>query len=208
MSTWSMPPVFLLCLSLGACGSSPEPVYYAMTAVTAARVPPPTPTWAHLIKVRRPQLAGYLDRAEVVSGISRFRLRIAGGDSWSEPLGDMTGRILAEDLAERLAGSVVFTETSPITSSPDAVVSLDIQRFDEGDDGALTLRGSVSVERSEGRGVVAVRIVALHARPSDSNTAALVAAMSDIVGRLADQLVPLLETDASVTQPRGDAPQR
>jgi uncharacterized lipoprotein YmbA len=149
-------------------------------------------SWAHLIKLRRPAIAGYLDRAEIVSRVSDHRLRVASGDSWGEPLADMTGRVFAEDLAGRLSGSVVFTELSPISAAPDAVVSLDIQRFDVAGDGTLNLRAEVSVERGVDHAVVGVRTVDLSLRPSSGTTTALVAGMSDLVAQLADQVAPYL----------------
>jgi uncharacterized lipoprotein YmbA len=178
----------------GACGSSPEPIYFAIT--------PASPThhlardggtgWARLVKLRRPAIAGYLDRTEVVSRLADHRLRVTSGESWSEPLGEMTGRVLAEDLAERVPGSVVFMESSPISADPDAVVSIDIQRFDAGDDGTLTLRVEVAVERARDRSPLMVRTLDLRA-PTGPSTGALVATMSDLVGRLADQVAPYLE---------------
>ena len=176
-----------------ACGSSPEPVYYSM----AADRPPPAAapaSWAHVIKLRRPAIAGYLDRTEIVDRVAKYRLRVASGDSWSEPIGDMIGRVLAVDLAQRLAGSVVFTEASPISADPDAVVSVDIQRFDADGDGALTLRAEVAVERAKDHATIAVENVELHGRPASSDTAGLVAAMSDLVAKLAGRIAPYLES--------------
>jgi uncharacterized lipoprotein YmbA len=176
-----------------ACGSSPDPVYYSLAAN------PMTPgaahaSWAHVIKLRRPALAGYLDRTDIVSRVANYRLHVASGDSWSEPLGDMIGRVLAEDLSQRLAGSVVFTEMSPISADPDAVVSVDIQRFDAGSDGTLTLRAEVAVERAKDRVPIAVETIELHGRPASSDTASLVAAMSDLVAQLAARVAPYLES--------------
>jgi uncharacterized lipoprotein YmbA len=182
-----------------SCGSSPEPIYYAMSAVRDPHAGGAV-SWAHLIKLRRPAIAGYLDRAEIVSGVSQYRLRVASGESWSEPLGDMAGRVLAEDLGERLPSSVVFVETSPISAAPDAIVSVDIQRFDTSGDGTLTLHAEISVERAGDRGVVGVRTVDLHAPVAGTRTVDLAAAMSRLLGELAGQVVPYL------TEPNREPP--
>jgi uncharacterized lipoprotein YmbA len=175
--------VGVLFASLG-CGSSPDPIYYAM-APTRGVV---EAGWAHVIELRRPALAGYLDREEIVSRVVDYRLRVAGGASWSEPLGDMIGRLIEEDLAERLPGSVVFTETSPISTDPDAVVSVDIQRFDRGDDGQVVLLAEVTVERPPSRMPIRTRRLKLQVRPRGPETAALVGAMSALLGQLADDV--------------------
>jgi uncharacterized lipoprotein YmbA len=148
--------------------------------------------WAHLVEVRRPALAGYLDRVEIVSGVVGYRLRLASGDSWGEPLSDMVARLLSEDLADRLRGSIVFTETSPISAVPDAVVSVDIQRFDAGEDGTVTLLAEISVESSPNHASIGSRRVELRLRPSGYGTAGLVSAMSNLLGQLADNVAVFL----------------
>jgi len=175
---------------LSACGSSPEPAYYAMAPVHGA----PRAGWAHLIQLRRTALAGYLDRAEIVSRVVAYRMRVEGGESWSEPLGDMVGRLLGEDLAERLPGSIVFAEASPISADPDAVVSVDIQRFDRGEDGAVVLLAEITVEKPPSRSAVGSRRVELELRPSGTDTPALVAAMSALLGQLADVVAVYLRS--------------
>jgi len=177
-----------------ACGSSPDPIYYAMAPSHATGAG--QPGWAHLVELRRPALAGYLDRAEIVSRVVDYRLRVASGESWSEPLGDMIGRLLGENLANRLPGTIVFSESSPISASPDAVVSVDIQRFDLGDDGAVTLLAEVTVEKPPSHAPLGSRRVELRARPAASGTVGLVGAMSSLLGQLADVIAVYLRTVA------------
>jgi uncharacterized protein len=179
-----------LALFLPACGSSPEPVYYAMAAVHG----PPRAGWAHLVELRRVALAGYLDRAEIVSRVVAYRMRVAAGESWSEPLGDMVGRLLGEDLSARLPGSIVFTEASPISADPDAIVSVDIQRFDRGEDGAVVLLAEVTVEKPPSHTAIASRRVELSVRPAGTDTPALVGAMSSLLGQLADLVAAYLRS--------------
>lgn len=181
--------ISLSSIALG-CGSSAEPTYFALSAANQPRLTSAQATWAHVIKLRRPAIAGYLDRAEIVSGVADHRLRVASGESWGEPLGDMIGRVLAEDLSARL-GSVVFTEASPISANPDAVVSVDIQRFDADDTHTVTLLGQIAVERTSDHASLATRNVALRL-PAPPGTASLVAAMSQLVSQLADQVAPYL----------------
>jgi uncharacterized lipoprotein YmbA len=157
----------------------------------------PQAGWAHLIQLRRPALAGYLDRAEIVSSVVAYRLHVASGDSWSEPLGDMIGRLLGEDLSERLPGSIIFTETSPISADPDAVVSLDVQRFDMGADDAVVFLAEFTVEKRPSHTALCSRRVELKMRPSDSGTAALVATMSALIGQLADEVALQLRSGTS-----------
>lgn len=188
------------CFGLSAaCGSSPEPIYYAMAP--SHRTGASQPAWARRIELRRPALAGYLDRVEIVSRVVDYRLHVASGESWSEPLGNMIGRVLGEDLADWLPGTIVFTESSPISASPDAVVSVDIQRFDMGEDGVVTLLAELTVERPPSNAALGSRRVELRGRPSTSGTAGLVGAMSSLLGNLADELAVYLRAPATPLPP-------
>jgi uncharacterized lipoprotein YmbA len=185
---------FALATTLGvaACGISPEPVYYAMTPVRGH----PDPGWARTVQLRRPALAGYLDRGEIVSRVVDTRLLVSKGESWSEPLGDMIGRLLGEDLATRLPGSIVYTEASPISATPDAIVAIDVPRFDVGEDGQLVLVAEVTVERLPDRTAVASRRLELRDAPRSFGTAGLVRSMSVLLGRLADDVAVDLRAQA------------
>ena len=131
-----------LLLGLARC-ASPDPAIYTLRAVNGG-VLGGGPV---AIKIARPGLAGYLDRPEIVRDSSVSRLALSGGERWGEPLGDMVGRVLALDLAQRLPGSSVFTEAGTISVDPSATVELDIQRFDLDTSGAVVLLVQTAVEQ-------------------------------------------------------------
>ena len=166
------------------CGSSPEPTFYALAPTRGAENAAPV----HVIEMRRPGVPGYLDRSDIVTGVASYRLRVANTERWGEPLGDMIARVLAQDLQQRLPGSVVFTEAGALAASPDALVEVDIQRFDAGQDGAVTLAAQVVVQSGQERALLATRSLRLSARSSGAGTAALAATMSALLGQLADQI--------------------
>ena len=71
-------------LSFFGCGSSPNTAYYTLAAVSG------TVRQASLgtIEVRRPGIAGYLDRAEILAQWDDHRLRLAQNACWGEPITD------------------------------------------------------------------------------------------------------------------------
>ncbi len=181
--------VFALALSgaVAAC-SSPSPAYFTLAPVpgTAARGGPA------LVELRRPGLAGYLDRPEIVRTNSAYSLQIADNQRWGEPLGDLVARILAEDLNLRLPGTSVFTSSGSITAASDATVELDIQRFDADAAGSVTLLAQVAVSRGRTRTSAVTRAVRISVVPASGTTADLVAAMSNALGQLADTVASML----------------
>ena len=179
--------VLLLPGVLAAC-SSPDPLYYTLRPVPGATVR----GGPKVVELRRIGLAGYLDRPEIVRQSEDYRLRIPGGERWGEPLGEMTGRILAEDLNSRMPGTSVFTATGSISAVPDATVEVNLQRFDVDAQGQVILLAQVAVTRRRGRDTSRTDSVRLQVTPAGATTTGQVAAMSAALGQLADRIARLL----------------
>lgn len=153
-----------LLVALGAAGcKSPEPAYFTLAPVPGT----PTPGGPRLVELQRPGLAGYLDRPGIVRADNSYQLKVADAERWGEPLGDLIGRILSENLSQRLPGSSVFTTAGAISAPPDARIELDVQRFDADVSGSVVLLAQVAVSR--GRGSPATtQTVRLSLRPLSS----------------------------------------
>ena len=180
----------LLALLASACTSA-EPTYYTLAPTppaTPAALPPKAP---RTVELRRPGLAGYLDRPEIVRAGGDYQLRVAGGERWGEPLGDLIGRVAAENLTTRLPGLSVFTQAGGITSEADAVIEIDVQRFDAETGGPVTLLAQVAVRRGR-RGAPLSQTVRLQAAPAGTTTRDVVAAMSKALGELSDTVAEMV----------------
>jgi uncharacterized lipoprotein YmbA len=184
-------------LVLARC-ASPDPAIYTLRAVPGSPEGGGPPT----IKLARPGLAGYLDRPEIVRDSSSSRLTLNGGERWGEPVGDMIGRVLALDLAQRLPGSSVFTEAGTISVDPAATVELDVQRFDLDASGVVVLLVQVAVEQGMRHDPVATRSLRLTAQPAATTTPDVVGAMSTALGQLADQIAGMLRAMVPLPLPQ------
>lgn len=179
----------LAALLLSSC-ASPDPAYYTLAPVPGDA--PPLPARApRSVELRRPGLAGYLDRPEIVRAGDAYQLRIAGGERWGEPFGDLIGRTLAENLTGRLPGMSVFTSAGGITAEADVTLEVDIQRFDAEAAGPVTLLAQVAVRRGR-RGATLTRTVRLQVTPRTAETRDVVAAMSTALGQLSDAIAEML----------------
>ena len=177
---------------LGGCASASSS-YYALGAVPGT----PAPGGPALVEVRQPGIPGYLDRNAIVRGEQDYRLDVASTQLWGEPLGDMIGRVLAEDLTQRLPGTEITVSQGVISSRPDLLVEVQVSRFDTGRDGILTLAAQVSILHASDRAAIATRSFRLGtpAAAGTAGTAALVAQMSALVAQLADRTAALLRGD-------------
>lgn len=176
--------VLLAGIGLSGC-ASPEPAYYTLAPVPGPTRPGGPPT----IEVRRPGLAAYLDRTDIVRRGDDYRLAIASGEQWGEPLDNLIGRVLAEDLTDRLPGSTVFSDDA--ISPHEAVVNLDVERFEADAKGTVTLLAQIAVQRGPNQPQTA-RSLRLTAPARSSSTPDMVAAMSQLLGQLADTIATLL----------------
>ncbi len=180
----------LLALLASSC-SSPEPAYYTLGTAPGT----PRSGGPRLVELRRPSVAGYLDRSDIVRGETGYRLDLRPGERWGEPFGAMLGRVLAEDLNQRLPGTTVFTAEGSLSPDPQARIEVDVPRFDLDAAGRVVLRAQVAVTRTGNKGSTRTRIVQVQTTPaSGGGTPALVAAMSQAVGQLADAVAALVRT--------------
>ena len=181
----------LACLAAAptGCGSSPPSILYALTPENGA----PQATPVHTLRLRRPAIAGYLDRQAIVQRVVDHRIEIVETDRWASPLDEMVGRVLAQDLEQRLTGSTVFTEDGAITADAELTIEVDVRRFDQDGAAELTLVAAVAVEKGGVHTPLdAGRIEIRQVVPARATTSTLVSAMSELLGKLADAVVALL----------------
>jgi len=168
---------------LASC-SSPNPKLYIL-----AMVPGKTHHGAPAaIDLRAIAIAHYLERSQIVRSSEGYRLDVLSNEWWGEPLDTMMGRILVQELNQRLPGSTVYSDSGAISTPADATVEINLQRFDLDRDGDVLMAAQVAVEGKRS----ASRAVALKQRPEDGTTPALVAAMSVAVAQLADTIAEML----------------
>jgi uncharacterized protein len=179
---------FALLAMLAGCASKSPALY------TIAIQPGPTVAGGpKTVELHDIGLAGYLDRPAIVRSSDAYRMEVMANDMWGESLGAMIGRVLAEELAQRLPGSTVFGERGAISLNPDATVAINIQRMDIRGGNQLVLLAQVTVE-SRRRKDPAVKTFSI-SKPVASNTIPdEVAAISAAIGELADGLALMLRT--------------
>jgi len=173
---------FLLGLVLLTGCASPTPDLFTLAPVPG-EVLPGGPA---VVQLRDIGLAKYLDRPQIVRSTEDNRVTLGNNERWGEPLGAMLSRVLAENLRQRLPGTVVFSESGAITAEPNAIVEVDVQRLDTDRSGAVVL-----VAQAARRGGP-TRAVRLSVQPASPATREEVGAMSIAVGQLADTIAGML----------------
>jgi uncharacterized lipoprotein YmbA len=160
---------------------------------TLAPVPgTPQPGGPKVVALRDIGLARYLERSQIVRSSENYQLDVQANDWWGESLGAMIGRILQEELSQRLPGTSVFGENGAIAAEADATVEVNIQRLDADRRGLVILVGQIGVTSTKKRHAPNTRAVRFSVQPPTPDLRGEIAAMSTAVGQLADTIAGML----------------
>jgi uncharacterized protein len=177
-----------VCL-LSACQSSPATHYFALIAIAPPAAPAALSTQMP-IRVERITIPGELDRLELVRRGTSNRLQIAAFDRWAAPLDDMIRRVVAADLAARLAPGTVASANEPAVGEPRRRLYIDIQSFAGDERGAVKLQAAWLVHTPNAASLRGTEDIAIEA--SDASADALAAAMSRALAGLCDRIAVAL----------------
>ncbi len=170
------------------CASSPPSHFYSLTAVApASSEQAPALLSAPSVRVAAVHIPSSLDRQEIVRRGSGNELEIGGFDRWGAPLDEMTQRVLTEDLLERLPTGSVVLPSGPAPARTDRIV-VDILQFQSDANGAIAFEGSWSLLEPRASNPSLIRNFRYGETASPTSYGDQAAAMSRLLGRLADDI--------------------
>jgi uncharacterized lipoprotein YmbA len=181
---------------LAACAASEPSRFYTLTPQPPDLAEPaagaPTRQAPLNVALSPVQVPRYLDRPQLVTRTRANTLELAEFDKWSEPLSDMIGRVLAEDLSRRLAGARVFLLPVRQAVPIERIVDIQVMRFDADAMGLVTLHARWQAFSTGGRTLIAAEETLVREPAQEPGKAALVAAMSRALSRLASDVAEAL----------------
>lgn len=199
MSATVRAAALLLCAMLAACATSEPSRFYTLTPQPPGQSEPAAgavtrhaPLNVALSPVQVPR---YLDRPQLVTRSDANTLELAEFDKWSEPLSDMIGRVLAEDLSRRLADARIFLLPVRQAVPIERIVDIQVMRFDADAAGLVTLDARWQAFSDGGRKLIAAEETLVREPAAQAGKAAVVAAMSRALSRLAADVAEALSQD-------------
>jgi uncharacterized protein len=128
-----------------------------------------------------------IDRQEMVRETAAESLQISDRNRWGAPLADMTQDVLTRDLMERLPADQVIP---PRTGAPSGAyeVTIDLLQFGGDVTGKVVLEGGWSLYRLGADAPLLNRHIELTERPASDDYADEARLMSQLLGRLADDI--------------------
>jgi uncharacterized lipoprotein YmbA len=182
-------PAALVLAALFAACSSPSPTLYTIASVPGSE----QHGGPKIVMLQQIGLDRYLERSQIVQSSENYRLNVMSNDWWGEPLSAMLSRVLVTELSQRLPQSTVISESGAVSASPDASIALNVQRLDEDASGNVVLQAQAGITY-RARSAPALKSFRFTATPPTKDTAGEVAAISTVVGQLADGLAAMVVT--------------
>lgn len=169
-----------LLLALAGCGS-PENKYFTLS--TKAPTAPAPQAAARTVSVDEVTIPSYLDRPQIVIRPDATQADLREYERWLEPLDSMLRRVLAADLAARLGAGHVLDRPAKDTT----LIAVTVEAFgQEGDRVVLRCQWTVKTAGKDGPGLS--HSFSREEPLGKAETPDMVAAMSRLVGGLADEI--------------------
>jgi len=172
-------------MALAACGTSPPTRFFMLDPVgvdVQSR-----PQISAPIEVDAVHIPPALDRQSMVRGESDHELKISSQERWGADFGEMARRVLTQDLQDRLAPGMVIPPHFPAPANARGVV-VNILSFDPAASGRLVLDADWTLLEGSPAKPMLLRTARLSA-PVGESAASQAAAMSRLLGQLADEIV-------------------
>jgi len=117
-------------LTLAACGTSPVPTYYSLSAATPAAAAATAAAGVRRVVIVSTTIPDSLDRPQITLRESWGRVSFAEYHRWSESLKSGIPRTVAAQLSQDLGGAEVWPSSQAAPADAEVRVLLDVTRFD------------------------------------------------------------------------------
>ena len=130
---------------------------------------------------------GYLDRQQLVTRISQNRFAVAENDRWAEPLEENFSRVLSQNLSILLQTDRIVAYPWERSQQPTYQVQVEVLRFEPNAEQMVELWARWSIT-DHAKKTVSVKESYLTRPAKDKSTEASVAALSEVVGSLSQEI--------------------
>lgn len=175
---------------VGGCGHS-SPTRFVTLDATPAQAPLSTTAMAP-VQLSAVHIPAVLDRPEVVTQIAPNRLAIDDNDRWGAPLAQMMRSTLAQNLLPRLPpGAFIFPDAPAPAGTRTLVVT--VLDCNANANGTLTLQAAWTLLSGQPARTTLTQQAAFSTQIEGRDAAAQAAALSRILGELADRIAASID---------------
>jgi uncharacterized lipoprotein YmbA len=185
--------LLILCLIPAGCVSlSPQPDpsrFFALASLprTGQRAQDAAGTNALALGLGPIKFPGYLDRQQFVTRISQNRFAVAENDRWAEPLEENFSRVLSQNLSILLQTNRIVAYPWERNQRPTYQVQVEVLRFEPNAEQLVELWARWII-LDDAKKPIGMKESFLTQPTGDKSTEASVAAMSEVVGSLSQEI--------------------
>ncbi len=183
----------LVCFTAAGCFSldpKPDPSrFFALTSLprTSQRAESTAETNALALGIGPVKFPGYLDRQQFVTRISQNRFAVAENDRWAEPLEENFSRVLSQNLSILLQTNRIVAFPWERNQRPTYQVQVEVLRFEPNAEQIVELWARWII-LDDAKKPIGMKESFLTQPTRDKSTEASVAAMSEVVGGLSQEI--------------------
>jgi uncharacterized lipoprotein YmbA len=191
LTRWARIPLLLVTVVVagGCLGRTPPTHFYVLATMDQPAV---AGDRAVSVGVGPVNLAGYLDRPQIVTRPSADKIDLADFDQWGEPLRDGISRVLAENLARQLPAAKIWVFPWRGLEGVRYQVIVDVTRFDGPAAGETALEARWRILDGASGKDVASKTTRLAEPAGGPGYAMTVSAMSRALGALSRDIAQAL----------------
>lgn len=173
------------CVDIGVGGETAPSRFYVLSATDSGVTPSANGPSLLVGPVTLPR---YLDRPQIVTRPTPNQLSLAEYDRWGGRLDDNVTRVLTQDLSVHMNTSrvAVFPREQRVPNATQ--ISLDVARFEQVGGGEVDLEAQWAIYPPEQRRGPMIGTSRIKVQPKGDDFAAIVAAMSEAIDRLAQEI--------------------
>jgi uncharacterized lipoprotein YmbA len=189
--------IAIVALSLGlllGCSHSPPTRFFTLDPITPMQ--PAKALSGPPLRIDHVSIPSVMDRPELVREYAADQLKVDDFNHWGAPLGDLMRATLVEDLTTRLASGRVLPVGTPIPRGG-ADLTVEVAAIHEGA-GSLVADIDWTLSQSQAGAATAPSIIRtirherIEAALNSGSQQAFAAALSQVMGALADRIVAAL----------------
>lgn len=191
-----------LVIMLAACGTSPKTHFYVLDQARPSAALPARNAHGLRIGVWKARLPEFLDRSEIVTRRGPHTIELADFHKWAGRLDDNIARLVAHELGNRLHTGRVAVSPWPAYDKNDYQVKIVIDRFDGELGGDMVLSGAWRLLNGTGNRELAWQSFSLTSRADGPGYSDMIAALSTLTVRLADDIAAAIAARQPPPGPR------
>jgi uncharacterized lipoprotein YmbA len=136
----------------------------------------------------------YLNRRQLITRLDAGSIETAENERWAEPLDTNFGRVLRENLVRQLKPQRLQAHPWPLTDAPAISVPIEVLQFDTSTQGEAVLRARWRIVGQDKKERLGERNSEVRIKAKDGSSAAAVAAQSEALARLSEEIGQGLKT--------------